>query len=309
MFIGEINQRRLRYFHEVLSRGSIRGAADALNTASSVLTRQLKLLEEEIGTPLFERGNRGVTPTEAAHALLAYWRGCQSERAVLENTLQNLNGLQIGSARLAISEGFVDPLMDHVLTPFINRYPRLNVTVTTMPVNDVVSNVANDDADIGLAYNPPPAVRVIQRASVANPVRLLTSHSHPLATAAKPLALADIAPFPVALMSPAFGLGQIVQVAADLEHIRLNPALVSNSLATLKRFVRSGDGVTFLSHSTTTGATEDPAFISLKLAHPVFETTKACLLLRENRHLSKVAQTLVDLIVNRMSIFGSEVED
>lgn len=309
MPIGEINQRRLRYFHEVLSRGSIRSAADALNTASSVLTRQLKLLEEEIGTPLFERGRRGVTPTEAAHALLTYWRGCQSERSVLENTLQNLNGLQQGSVRLALSEGFVEPLMDEVLTPFINQYPRLNLTVVTIAVNDVVSEVETDGADIGLAYNPPPSARVVQHASVANPVRVLVSSSHPLAAKAGPLAMADVAPWPVALMSTAFGLGQIVRVAADLEHVALNAALVTNSIATLKRFVRSGNGVTFLGRSTTMTEAQDPALVSLKLAHPVLEATRACLLLRKDRHLSKAAATLVDLIVNRMAIFGSEPDE
>ncbi|MEX3943293.1 LysR family transcriptional regulator [Paraburkholderia sp. BR10937] len=46
----ELNFQRPRYFYEGLVHGSIRGTAESLNTAPSVIARHVKLLEDELGT-------------------------------------------------------------------------------------------------------------------------------------------------------------------------------------------------------------------------------------------------------------------
>ena len=303
MDFGEINQRRLRYFREVIQHGSIRSTADALNTAPSVLTRQLRLLEGEIGAVLFERSPRGMIPTEAAHALLDYWRGCESERQAFESTLQQLNGLQTGTVRVGISEGLIDSLLQDVLNDFIQNHPRLQIHLTALPANDIVTEVQNDIVHFGIAYNPAPAPRVVFAASGAYPLRLIVAKSHPLAKTAEPISFGDAIAYPMALMTNAFGNGQIIDALAIKAGVRLTPSLTTNSVAALKRFVESGAGISFMGHSPYIHPPKSKSLVALILDSEIAESAHARLLLRQDRRLPFAAAALLSVIKKKMQIF------
>lgn len=58
-----VELRQLRYFVEVAEREHISEAAEHLHVAQSAISRQIANLEEELGTPLFERIGRNVKLT------------------------------------------------------------------------------------------------------------------------------------------------------------------------------------------------------------------------------------------------------
>ena len=64
-------------------------ARPKLDTAASVVSRQIQLLEKELGVALFERRSRGLTPTEAADMLLEYYRACRAQQEHLARGCRN----------------------------------------------------------------------------------------------------------------------------------------------------------------------------------------------------------------------------
>lgn len=302
----ELNSGRLRYFHEVLTRGSVRAAAEHLNTAPSVITRQLRLLEEELGEALFERQARGMQATLAAQHLLEYWRGCQAQQALLEDRLQAMHSLQTGQVRLALSEGYVDEVMSSVVVEFCTEYPGVNVAVDILPVRDVVHEIAEGRADLGIAYNPPASPKVNRVADARRPVVVLMHDTHPLVPHGDKIPVHELCNYPLAIMPPAFGLGELLKMLVYAENIQIQPVLTTNSTTVLLHFAAKHPlGITLVGGFTPSKDTRFRKLIRKAVDHPLFEAATARLLEPARRPLGHAASEIKRRILTQMPMFST----
>lgn len=302
----DLNQRRMRYFYEVWRHKSIRGAAETLNTAPSVITRQIKLLEEEVGVKLFDRQSRGVKPTDAAQLLLEFWQGCQAQQEYFEEQLKSLNGLQNGHIRIALSEGFIDILNSKVLGAFAQTYPGIKVYIDILPVNSILNDVASGKAHFGIAFNPSIRDDVHYIASCKQPIKLLLRSDHALTKLKQPINFKDILKFPIAIMPSEYGTGQALKYVFHMENISLNPVLTTNSLAALRHYVLNTNAVTFIAEFSAFSDVVSGQLTTLEIDNVILNNIYGRLMTKKLSLISPAATELIEWILNRMEIFSSD---
>ncbi|VVE45400.1 LysR family transcriptional regulator [Pandoraea commovens] len=303
-----INESRLSYLFEAVQCGTVRAAADRLDIAPSAVSRQIALLEAELALPLIERHKRGVHLTQAGRLLMEYYREQRAHQEDLLAKLQEVRGLRRGHIRLAVGEGFVSDLMGAPLQFFCKRYPDITLTLDLAGTNEVMRLVAEDDADIGLVYNPPAEPKIVSRAQLAQPVHAIVAPGSPLIAKADKLgtltldALYDV---PLALMHGAYGTRQLMELAEQSEKHRLVPTVTTNSISVLKHFVRAGLGATFLPTFAVSQEIDAGVLRALPIDHPILNSAEAHLITRAGRRLSGAANRLLTHLASKMEAFGA----
>ncbi|KHK55747.1 LysR family transcriptional regulator [Ralstonia sp. A12] len=244
-----LQETSLRYFLEVVRSGSLTEAAARLHVSASAISRQVAMLEELLGVPLFERQPRGMTPSAAGELLAAHaLRGAlEAERVVSD--IQGLQGLQRGRVRIACSDGFAIEFVPRVIVAFRERHPGIQFDLRAEEPMRVTEAVLRGDADIGLTYSRAAVqgirVEYQQRASVFAIMR----PDHALAKLHS-VTLAQMHPFPIALSGPDNTVRQLFDMSCSHRGLVFEPVLVSNRFDGLLSFVQHGGGLAIAGETT-----------------------------------------------------------
>jgi DNA-binding transcriptional LysR family regulator len=131
----------LSVFAAVARAGGINRAAQALNTVQSNVTQRIRLLERELGVPLFHRHSRGVTLTPAGAQLLPYAQRIghllgEARRAATNGT-EPAGRLAIGSLETTAARR-----LPPILAAYTAKYPKVDIVLETGTTAELVAKVS-----------------------------------------------------------------------------------------------------------------------------------------------------------------------
>ncbi len=141
---------RLQLLREVVRRGTVHAAAEALHVSPSAVSQQLRLLADETGLVLFERVGRRLRPTEAALRLADRADEIGGLVAAAEADVARLRGHLTGTFRVAAFPTAARTLLPPVVAALARRHPLLQITIRDFEADESLVALGADDLDLAL---------------------------------------------------------------------------------------------------------------------------------------------------------------
>jgi LysR family hca operon transcriptional activator len=239
--------RHLRYFIAVAEEGSLTNAAERrLHTAQPSLSRQIRDLELEVGTPLIKRGARGIELTAAGRIFLDHARLTLLQVEAAGEAARRAADPDKPSFVLGVLTGHEVIWLPETLRMLRDEQPDLEITLSSRSSPDLVGALMRGKADVAFLRREAHAPGLAFKFLIAEPLIAVLSVENRLA-AQQTVAPQDIAR--ETFISPtksAPALKAVIDRYAASVGITLKPAYDAENLAMAMSLVVSTGGVTLL---------------------------------------------------------------
>jgi DNA-binding transcriptional LysR family regulator len=236
--------RFLQYVDAVARCGSIRAAAEQLHIAASAVNRRIQDLEEELGTPIFERLPRGMRLTAAGELFVGYARRRSADLAQVRSQVEALRGLRRGLVTIAASQALAPVFLPRAIQEFHALRPGIAFDVKVLDQERAVQAVTDFQVDLGLIFNPPDLRGLRVLAQARQRTCAVVSPDHPLAGRTS-VRLKDCLKYPLAMPDRSLSGRSVLDRLFESSSLQPNAPLVSNSYELMRGYARESGGVSF----------------------------------------------------------------
>jgi DNA-binding transcriptional LysR family regulator len=125
----KLDPRHLVQLATILDAGTLRVAAERLGTTQPALSRTIAMMEERIGTPLFERRRRPLTPTDTGIELAAFGRTIRGAVEQADRMSHQITSGDYGTIRVGAPPFMCDQLISRIIGGFTRARPQVRVVL------------------------------------------------------------------------------------------------------------------------------------------------------------------------------------
>jgi DNA-binding transcriptional LysR family regulator len=291
---------QIHTFLEIVRLKSFSKAAQTCYRTQPAISAQIRQLEHELKTELFERFGSRISLTTAGKLFAQYAEQMMDLRRQAQNALNELESSPRGELVIAANEATCIYVLPGVFAEYKKQFPGVQLQVNRSYGSRVVEAVMENVADFGLTQLPVAEKRVQVVEIHKDEIHCVMPAGHPLA-AADHVACEDLLPYNLLLPQSGMTRSRLNTWFEKVED-DLQISMELDSTETMKRFVKAGLGICFLAASNCREDVASGALRSLPLA-PEPMIRKLGLIYRKDKALSKAALGFIQVI---LAHFGSQ---
>ena len=236
---------QLRTLIHVAELGSLSKAADRMHIAQPALSRQMRLLEEELGVRLFVRHGRGMVITEQGRDVLAHAVRVMTELDEIRARTSDANAPLTGQIAIGMPPTVADIISVPLVAAFGKAHPKVMLRLVSAYTGYLLDWLHRGEIDVAILYDPRAARSVRSQPLLLENLFLIGPKKAGFSTA-RAIPFKQLDGKRLLLPSVRHGLRTIVERCATEAGISLDVAVEADSYATLKDLVRGGHGWTIL---------------------------------------------------------------
>ena len=287
-------------FQIVQSEFNISKASEVLNTSQPGVSKQIKLLEDEIGIKIFQRnGKRLVNLTEPGELILSS----------IETILQESNNIKViseeyiqknqGTFTIATTHTQARYKLPKVVEEFVKKYPKTNLNIHQGDPSQVTDQIINGEADVGIATESINLSEDIHTIPCYQWNRcVVMPKNHPF-TKVRKITLADLAAYPMITYDYAFTGSTIVSEVFKNANIEPNIMLTAIDADVIKTYVSLNMGIGLIAEMAFDATTDHP-MVSRDVSH-LFPLSTTYIGIRRENFLRKYTSDFIRMFIPKKS--------
>lgn len=268
-----MNLEQLRGFVAIAERGHFTRAAERLHMAQPTLSRQIAMLERELGTELFHRARGNVSLTAAGELLLPRAQRMLGEAETIRTEAAELRGLRRGRVRVGATPTLCIGLVAEALRAFHAEHPGIELQIVEAGSRLLGDRLAAGLLDMALvttsAGQPGRREAIVHTPLLAEELVVVSSaEAEPIASPS--IDVRRLARLPLIAFAESYDLRRVTDAAFAAAALAPTPVVEGAEMDAVLRFVERGLGVAVV---PATVPVDRPTLRSVRLSDPQLERT------------------------------------
>ena len=244
--------RQLEMFRAVAEEGAFTRAAQRLNVSQSAVSRQLQLLEQELGTLLFHRTGRGVSLTAEGELLLGTAKRIDRDMQDVMARISETQNLQRGVVSLAGGMTVCLYILPKLLRKFRALHKEVELRVTSESSDTILRLIRNHQVDLALLTLPIVAADLEVQPVLKEEMVVVTAKKHPLGRE-RTIEPRSLGRYPLVLYESGSNTRNVIDQFFREQEIPINVVMETENVEIIKAMVASGLGVSVIPYAAIVG--------------------------------------------------------